>query len=301
MTEAALKTTTLMNQTPEIEKGRSLWEDAFNRLLKNKMAVIGLCYLIFQTLVAIFAPWLARFPYEETNLALGAVPPDWVHFFGTDDLGRDMFTRVIYGSRISLMVGILATAVSVLIGVLYGAVAGYVGGRTDDILMRILEILYSLPFIFFVIILMVLFGRNIYLLFVALGLIEWLTMARIVRGQVVSLKKVEYIDAARSMGVGHVKIILDHLIPNVLGTVIIYVTLTVPGVILEEAFLSFLGLGVQEPMSSWGTLISDGVAAMQTYPWMLIFPCVTLMLALLALNFLGDGLRDALDPRASKD
>jgi oligopeptide transport system permease protein len=265
------------------------------------MAVIGLCYLLFQTVVALLAPWLARFPFDETNLTLGAIPPDMVHFFGTDDLGRDMFTRVIYGSRISLMVGVLATAVSVVIGVLYGAISGYVGGRTDEVMMRVLEILYSLPFIFFVIILMVLFGRNIYLLFIALGLIEWLTMARIVRGQVVNLKKVEYIDAARSMGVGHFRIIADHLIPNVLGTVIIYVTLTVPGVILEEAFLSFLGLGVQEPMSSWGTLISDGVAAMQTYPWMLIFPCVTLMLTLLALNFLGDGLRDALDPRASKD
>lgn len=301
MTEIVLERERMADSKTQIEKGRSLWEDAFNRLLKNKMAVIGLCYLLFQTIVAIFAPWLARFPFDETNLALGAVPPDLVHFFGTDDLGRDLFTRVIYGSRISLMVGVLATAVSVVIGVLYGAISGYVGGRTDDVMMRILEILYSLPFIFFVIILMVLFGRNIYLLFVALGLIEWLTMARIVRGQVVGLKKVEYIDAARSMGVGHFRIIWDHLIPNVLGTVIIYVTLTVPGVILQEAFLSFLGLGVQEPMSSWGTLISDGVAAMQTYPWMLIFPCVTLMLTLLALNFLGDGLRDALDPRASKD
>ncbi len=301
MTETVLKRDALLDNAKDFEKGRSLWEDAFSRLLKNRMAVVGLLYLIFQTLVAIFAPWIARFNFEETDLILGAIPPDGVHFFGTDDLGRDMFTRVIYGSRISLMVGILATAVSVLIGVLYGAISGYVGGRTDNVMMRILEILYSLPFIFFVIILMVLFGRNIYLLFIALGLIEWLTMARIVRGQVVSLKKMEYIDAARSMGVSHFQIIIRHLIPNVLGTVIVYITLTVPGVILEEAFLSFLGLGVQEPMSSWGTLISDGVSAMQTYPWMLIFPCVTLMLTLLALNFLGDGLRDALDPRASKD
>lgn len=301
MTEMVLKAEGIRKKMGETEKGRSLWDDALVRLLKNKMAVIGLGYLLFQSLIAILAPWIAPFPFDETNLSLGAVAPDMVHYFGTDDLGRDMFTRVIYGSRISLMVGILATAVSVVIGVLYGAISGYTGGRTDDIMMRILEILYSLPFIFFVIILMVLFGRNIYLLFIALGLIEWLTMARIVRGQVVSLKKVEYIDAARSMGVSHFKIIINHIIPNVLGTVIIYVTLTVPGVILEEAFLSFLGLGVQEPMSSWGTLISDGVSAMQTYPWMLIFPCVTLMLTLLALNFLGDGLRDALDPRASKD
>jgi oligopeptide transport system permease protein len=301
MTEMVLKLKQGLTSMSEIEKGRSLWEDAFVRLLKNKMAVIGLCYLLFQTVIAILAPWISPFPFDDTNLSLGAVAPNMVHYFGTDDLGRDMFTRVIYGSRISLMVGILATIVSVIIGVVYGAVSGYVGGRTDDIMMRILEILFSLPFIFFVIILMVIFGRNIYLLFIALGLIQWLTMARIVRGQVVSLKKVEYIDAARSMGVSHSKIIANHIIPNVLGTVIIYVTLTVPGIILEEAFLSFLGLGVQEPMSSWGTLISDGVSAMQTYPWMLIFPCVTLMLTLLALNFLGDGLRDALDPRASKD
>lgn len=300
MTENVLVKSMVLKKE-DIEKGRSLWEDALARLLKNKMAVFGLAYIFLQTLVAIFAPYICPFPYDETNLALGAVAPDMVHWFGTDDLGRDMFTRVVYGSRISLMVGVLATAVSVVIGILYGAISGYVGGRTDDIMMRIIEILYSLPFIFFVIILMVLFGRNIYLLFVALGLIEWLTMARIVRGQIVSLKKVEFIDAARSMGVNHFKIITKHLIPNVLGTVIIYVTLTVPGVILQEAFLSFLGLGVQEPMSSWGTLISNGVSALETYPWMLIFPCVTLMLTLLALNFLGDGLRDALDPRASKD
>ncbi|MBI2602987.1 MAG: ABC transporter permease subunit [Deltaproteobacteria bacterium] len=285
----------------EAEKGRSLWQDAFQRLLKNKMAVIGFCYLIVQASLAVLAPWIASFPFEETDLLLGAVAPDSVHYFGTDALGRDMFTRVLHGARISLMVGILATAVSLAIGVLYGSISGYMGGRVDNIMMRLLEILYALPFTFFVIILMVLFGRNIYLLFIALGAIQWLTMARIVRGQVVSLKKMEYVDAARSMGVGHVRIIASHLIPNVLGTVIVYVTLTVPNVILEEAFLSFLGLGVQEPMASWGTLISDGVGAMQTYPWMLIIPCASLMLTLLALNFLGDGLRDALDPQASKD
>lgn len=301
MTQMVLEERIVVNAVRETEKGRSLWQDAFQRLLKNKLAVVGLCFLIFQASLAILAPWIASFPFEETDLILGAVAPDGIHFLGTDALGRDMFTRVIYGSRISLMVGILATAVSLVIGVLYGSISGYMGGRVDELMMRLLEVLYALPFTFFVIILMVLFGRNIYLLFIALGAIQWLTMARIVRGQVVSLKKMEYIDAARSMGVGHAKIIVAHLIPNVLGTVVVYVTLTVPSVILEEAFLSFLGLGVQEPMASWGTLIADGVGAMQTYPWMLIFPCVSLMLTLLALNFLGDGLRDALDPQASKD
>lgn len=290
-------------QSPEndIEHGTSLWEDAFRRLAKNKMALFGLIYLVIQSSFAILAPWISPFPYEETNLLLGPVPPDSIHYFGTDDLGRDMFTRLLYGARVSLMVGVLATSVSVFIGITYGAVSGYVGGRTDAFMMRFLEVLYSMPFTFFVIILMVLFGRNIYLMFIALGAVQWLTMARIVRGQVMSLKNMEYILAARAIGVSSPRIIARHIIPNVLGTVIVYSTLTIPTVILEEAFLSFLGLGVQEPMASWGTLISDGVGAMETYWWMLIFPCLTLMLTLIALNFVGDGLREALDPKASKD
>ena len=290
---------TVVDVTPE--KGRSLWQDTVSRFLKNKMAMIGLCYLMIQLLGAIFAPWLAPFSYEETNLILGAVPPDSTYIFGTDDLGRDIFTRVLYGSRMSITVGLVATTVSVIIGVSYGAVSGYFGGKVDNLMMRFLEILYAMPFIFFVIILMVLFGRNIILMFVALGAVQWLTMARIVRGQVITLKKMEFIEAARSIGVSKRKIIFKHLIPNSLGPVIIYTTLTVPAVILEEAFLSFLGLGVQEPMSSWGTLISDGVGAMEVYPWMLVYPCLTLMATLLALNFVGDGLREALDPKASKD
>jgi oligopeptide transport system permease protein len=284
-----------------VEQGRSLWQDALARLMKNKMAIVGLIYLAIQFAAAIFAPWIAPFSYEDTDLLLGAVPPDATHWFGTDDLGRDIFTRVLYGSRMSLAVGVVATTVSVVIGVSYGAVSGYLGGKVDNIMMRMLEVLYAMPFIFFVIILMVMFGRNIILMFVALGAISWLTMARIVRGQIISLKKMEYIEAARSIGVSKRKIIFKHLVPNSLGPVIIYTTLTVPAVILEEAFLSFLGLGVQEPMSSWGTLISDGVGAMEIYPWMLIYPCLTLMATLLALNFVGDGLREALDPKASKD
>lgn len=304
MTELAVEAGEKMASQKEStleETGISLWQDAFRKLRKNKMALTGLIYLIFTILAAIFAPLLAPFPYDETDLMLGAVAPDSVHWLGTDDLGRDMFTRILYGSRVSLAVGVLATIVSMIIGVTYGALSGYVGGRLDGLMMRGLEVLYAMPFTFFVIILMVIFGRNIYLMFIALGAIQWLPMARIVRGQVVSLKNMEYIEAARSIGVNHWKIIFNHIIPNTMGPVIIYVTLTVPVVILEEAFLSFLGLGVQEPMSSWGTLISGGVGAMEPYPWMIIYPCLTLMLTLLALNFLGDGLREALDPKASKD
>lgn len=301
MTEIAVDKVMTFKKTKNSDKGRSLWQDALHRLLKNKMAVIGFSYLVFQTLVAVFAPFIAPHDYSSINLMYGAQPPSFEHFFGTDMLGRDLFTRVIYGSRISLMVGVLATSVSIIVGVFYGAISGYIGGRLDNLMMRFVEVLYALPFMFFVIILMVFFGRDIYLLFIALGLIQWLTMARVVRGQVISLKNKEYIDAARTMGVSDLKIITKHIIPNVIGPITILATLTVPGVILEEAFLSFLGLGVQEPMSSWGTLISDGANAVESYPWMLIYPCITLMLTLLALNFFGDGLRDALDPKSSKD
>jgi oligopeptide transport system permease protein len=284
-----------------LEAGVSLWADAWRRLAKNKLALIGFVYLLVVAFVAIFAPWIAPFSYEDTDLILGAVPPDSVHWLGTDDLGRDMFTRIIFGARISLMVGVLSTLVSVVIGVVYGAVAGYVGGRVDSMMMRTVDILYSLPYVILVIVILVVFGRSIYNLFIALGAIQWLTMSRIVRGQVMSLKKMEFVEAARAMGVRTPAIIFRHLIPNSMGPVIVFSTLTVPAVILEEAFLSFLGLGVQPPLSSWGTLISDGVKGMETYPWMLIYPCLTLMFTLLALNFLGDGLGDALDPKASKD
>lgn len=283
------------------EKGHSLWNDAWHRLLKNKMAVFGLLYLGLLAAICVFLPLLANFDYANTDLLLGATPPSAQFWMGTDELGRDLFARLLYGSRISLAIGILATAVSVVIGTVYGAVAGYLGGKIDGFMMRVIDTLYALPFIFLVIILMVLFGRNIYLMFIALGSIQWLTMARIVRGQVVSLRNAEFVESAISIGLSTGAILRRHIIPNVLGPVIVYTTLTIPGVILEEAFLSFLGLGVQEPMSSWGTLISDGVSAMDSFPWLLIFPCATLVLTLMALNFLGDGLRDALDPRASKD
>ena len=285
----------------ELEEGHSLWEDALARLLKNKASVVGAIVLLIIALISILTPWIAPYSYDAQNLGIGATPPSGAHWLGTDDLGRDLLTRLMYGGRISLMVGFCATAVSLLIGVLYGAIAGYVGGRVDALLMRIVDIMYALPFIIFVILLMVVFGRNLVLLFAAIGAVEWLTMSRIVRAQVMSLRKQEYIEASIAMGISNRQIITKHLIPNVLGPIIVYTTLTIPSIMLFEAFLSFLGLGVQPPMSSWGLLISDGVRSMEEFPWLLIFPGLMLSLTLFSLNFLGDGLRDALDPKASKD
>jgi oligopeptide transport system permease protein len=284
-----------------IESGTSLWEDAWNRLQQNKLAMFGLYVVSFMIIIALITPWVAPYSYFEQDLDMGATPPSPAHWLGTDTLGRDLLTRVMYGSRVSLMVGFLATAVALTIGVLWGTVSGYFGGRVDAFMMRTVDILYALPFTIFIILLMVVFGRNILLLFMAIGAVEWLTMARIVRGQVLSIRQQEYIDAALTMGLPKRQIMLRHVIPNTLGTIIIYVTLTIPNVILLESFLSFLGLGVQPPQSSWGLLISYGVETMEEYPWLLIFPAVVLSVTLFSLNFLGDGLRDALDPKASRD
>ena len=285
----------------ELESGHSLWEDAWYRLRKNKMAVLGGIFILLLALISFATPFIAPDSYKHQNLDLGATPPSSAHWFGTDALGRDLLARVLYGGCISLSVGVAATVVSVVIGVLYGTISGYVGGRLDVILMRIVDILYSLPFVMFVILLMVIFGRNIILLFMAIGAVEWLDMARIVRGQVQSLRRQEFIEAAHALGLRKRRIILRHMIPNVLGIVIIYSTLVVPSVMLLEAFLSFLGFGVQPPMSSWGTLINEGAKSMEEFPWLLIFPGLFFSATLFSLNFLGDGLRDALDVRASKD
>ena len=285
----------------QAEKGSSLWRDAWHRLQKNKMALLGLVVMVAMCIIALLTPWITVYGYEEQNLLLGASPPSAAHWLGTDTLGRDLLTRILYGSRISLAVGFIATAVALLIGVIYGTVAGYMGGRIDAAMMRLVDILYALPFMIFIILLMVIFGRNILLLFLAIGAVEWLTMARIVRGQVQSLRQQEFVEAAVSIGLGPWAIIRRHLIPNTLGPVIVYTTLTIPSVMLLESFLSFLGLGIQPPQSSWGLLISYGVETMEEYPWLLIFPGLALSLTLFALNFLGDGLRDALDPRAAKD
>lgn len=283
------------------EQGRSLWQDAFHRLSHNYLAMLGLIVLVVMAILALFTPWIAPYPYEAQNLSLGATPPSPEHWLGTDIFGRDQFTRILYGSRISLMVGLVATGVALVIGVLWGTIAGYLGGRVDAVMMRIVDVLYALPFTIFIILLMVVFGRSMLLLFLAIGAVEWLTMARIVRGQVLSLKQQEFVEAAVSMGFSRWRIMLKHVIPNILGPIIVYTTLTIPSVILLESFLSFLGLGIQPPQSSWGSLISYGVETMEEYPWLLIYPALTLSVTLFALNFLGDGLRDALDPRSSKD
>ncbi len=287
--------------TEQNDQASSLWQDAWLRLKKNKLALFGLGILSVMIIIALLTPWIAPYGYEEQDLMLGAAPPSPEHWLGTDVLGRDMLTRIMYGGRVSLMVGFIATGVALLIGVVYGAVAGYAGGRVDAAMMRLVDILYALPFMIFIILLMVIFGRNILLLFFAIGAVEWLTMARIVRGQVLTLRRQEFIEAAISIGLSPWTIIHRHIIPNTLGPVIVYTTLTIPSVMLLEAFLSFLGLGIQPPQSSWGLLISYGVETMEEYPWLLIYPGLTLSISLFALNFLGDGLRDALDPRASKD
>lgn len=283
------------------EQGTSLWKDAWHRLQKNKMAVASFVTVTVLMLLCFIGPVFLRTSYETTNLALGATPPSAQNWLGTDPLGRDLFARLLYGGRISLTVGLAATGVSLIIGVLYGAMAGYFGGKLDALMMRLVDIMYAIPFAVFVILLMVLFGRKFVLLFVAIGAVEWLTMARIVRGQILSLKKQEFIEAAIALGLRKRRIILRHLIPNALGPIIVYTTLTIPAVMMLEAFLSFLGLGVPPPMSSWGVLIKEGAEVMEIYPWLLIFPGTMFALTLFSLNFLGDGLRDALDVRTSKD
>jgi oligopeptide transport system permease protein len=317
----------------EIVKGTSLWKDAGRRLLKNKLAVFGIIVLAIMALSVIFGPSVIYLAtgftpdYIPSDIGNGqfvkSFPPSLQHPFGTDDAGRDLLARVLQGGRISLMVGIISTFVSLIVGVSYGAVAAYFGGRIDNLMMRIVDIIYSIPYILIVIVLLMVFGganmprwitsisefiagpgsqgiSQIFLLFTALGLVSWLTMARVVRGQVLSLKNQEFVLAARATGVSTVAIIFRHLVPNTLGPVIVYATLTIPSVMLTEAFLSFLGIGVQAPYASWGSLCADGIKNISIFPWQLIFPGVTMALTLFSLNFLGDGLRDALDPQTRK-
>lgn len=284
-----------------MSQGSSLWSDAWRRLLANKAAVAGGIILLILIFLAIFAPWIAPHSYSYQNLELGAQPPSGNFLLGTDTLGRDLFSRILYGARVSLLVGFVATGVALVIGVSWGIIAGYFGGRIDSVMMRIVDVLYGLPFIIFIILLMVIFGRNIWLLFGAIGAVEWLTMARIVRGQVLTIKNQEYVLAAQAMGVTNIQMFRKHIFPNILGPIAVYATLTIPQVMLLEAFLSFLGLGIQPPMSSWGTLIRYGVESMEEYSWLLIYPGLTFTITLFALNFFGDGLRDALDPKISAD
>lgn len=288
----------------EAEPSSSFWQDARHRLWKNRLAVFGLVVVVLLVLTSVIAaifPGLTGFRYDQQDLVLGPAPPSHAHWLGTDPLGRDLLARLLYGSGISMAVGLCATVVSLTIGVAYGAIAGFAGGKLDTVMMRIVDILYALPFTIFVILLTVFFGQNIILLFIAIGAVEWLTMARIVRGQVMSVKKQEFVEAAHALGLRRRRIIFRHIVPNLLGPIIVYATLTMPEVILLESFISFLGLGVQPPQSSWGLLIKEGAAVMEEYPWLLIYPAATMALTLFSLNFLGDGLRDALDVRGSKD
>jgi oligopeptide transport system permease protein len=280
-------------------EGRSLGKDALRRLLRNRAAAVSIVVLTVLVLAAILGPSLIPNGYEDPDWAAFRVAPtlDGGHFFGTDANGRDLLARTLFGTRVSLTVALVATFVSVVIGVLYGAVSGYFGGRTDAVMMRFVDIMYALPYILFVILLMVIFGRNVYLLFAAIGALEWLTMARIVRGQTLSLKHREFIEAARASGQRPFKIILRHIVPNLIGPVVIYAALTVPEIIATESFLSYLGFGVQEPLTSLGTLIADGTNEMETAPWLMAFPAIFLVALLMSLLFIGDGLRDAFDPK----
>jgi oligopeptide transport system permease protein len=279
-------------------KGRSLWDDARRRLLRNKAAVASMIVLGLLIVLAIVGPSLVPFHFDEIRKNDVWAPPGTAgHLLGADSLGRDLLARLLMGLGVSMAIGLVATLVSLVIGVIWGATAGYLGGRTDEVMMRIVDTLYSLPFIFFVILLMVTFGRNIFLIFVAIGAVEWLTMSRIVRGQTLSLKQKEFVEAARAAGLSQGAIIARHIVPNLLGPVVVYVTLTIPAVIIAESFLSFLGLGVQPPMASLGTLISAGAQDMELAPWLLIFPSLVMIVTLMCFNFIGDGLRDAIDPK----
>ncbi len=319
-----------MAENAEIVKSASLWSDAWKRLLKNKLAVFGLVVLAIIAILVLVGPpvfyWATGFTADgipdDGNL-IKSFPPSLQHPMGTDEAGRDMFARVLQGGRISLMVGVISTFVSLIVGVSYGAIAGYLGGRIDNLMMRIVDMIYAIPYILIVIVLLSVFGgqntpgwvqflsekfggagnqglSQIFMLFFALGLVSWLTMARVVRGQILSLKNQEFVLAAKATGVSTFGIIFRHLVPNALGPVIVYATLTVPSVMLTEAFLSYLGLGVQAPFASWGSLASDGIKNIAIFPWQLIFPGMTMALTLFSLNFLGDGLRDALDPQTRK-
>ncbi len=289
---------TLAVDIPAPIKGRSLWDDARRRLLRNRAAVASMIVLGLLVVAAVVGPSLTPYAYDKVNKADVWMPPlTHGHLLGSDALGRDLLARLLTGLRVSLAIGLVATLVSLVIGVAWGATAGYIGGKLDEAMMRFVDVLYSLPFIFFVILLMVTFGSNIVLIFVAIGAVEWLTMSRIVRGQTLTLKHKEFVEAARAAGLGRGAIIARHIVPNLLGPVVVYVTLTIPAVILAESFLSFLGLGVQPPMASLGTLVAGGASDMELAPWLLVFPSAVIVVTLMCFNFIGDGLRDAIDPK----
>lgn len=278
----------------------SYWQDVWRRLKSNKLAMTGLIFVIFITLLAIFGPLMSKYNYYSQNLTMSNLPPSASHWFGTDKFGRDMFIRILYGARISLTVGYSASILNILIGILYGGISGYFGGKIDNIMMRIVDILYSIPMTIYVILFMVVFGAGLKSIIIALAVAFWLTMARIVRGEIMSLKQQEFVLAAKTLGASSFRIILKHLIPNCMGPIIVTLTLSVPDAIFTESFLSFIGLGVSAPMASWGTLASDALDGFQLYPLQLFFPSLAICLTMLAFNLLGDGLRDSLDPKMKK-
>ena len=285
--------------TAGVVSGPSLgyWQDAWLRLKKDKAAMLGLIFILALLLFAIIGPVFSSYSYEDQNFMQANLAPSAEHWFGTDSLGRDLFVRVLYGARISLSIGIVASLINLVIGVIYGGISGYAGGRTDRIMMNIVDILYSVPTLLYVILLMVVFKPGLMNIFVALGISYWLQMARIVRGEVLKLKEQEFVLAAKSMGAGSSRILVKHLIPNAVGAIIVSLSMSIPDAIFTEAFLSFIGLGVSAPMASWGVLASDGVNSIRVFPFQLFFPALAISLTMLAFNFLSDGLRDALDPK----
>ena len=286
-------------QTAALSGGRSLWSDARRRFFRNKAAVISLCVLIIICLACVIGPWVLPHAFDSADWDAMSIPPSMAnsHFWGTDDAGRDLLVRCMVGGRISLTVGVLATISSVTLGILWGAIAGFVGGKVDAFMMRIVDMMYAIPYLLIAILLVTILGREFYLVVLTITVFSWMDMARVVRGQTLSLRSREYVEAARAIGVSTPSIIFRHIVPNLLGVVVIYTTVTVPGVILTESALSFLGLGIQEPMTSWGVLIYDGAKTMEASPWILLFPAALLSTTLYCFNFIGDGLRDALDPK----
>ena len=287
------------NEIEALVQGRSLWSDARLRLMRNKAALISLGLLLFVSLACIAGPWLLPHAFDSADWDAMSAAPSWknAHFWGTDDAGRDLLVRCLVGGRVSLTVGLLATLASVSLGIVWGATAGFIGGKVDALMMRIVDMMYAIPYLLIAILLVTILGREFYLVVLTITVFSWMDMARVVRGQTLSLRSMEYVEAARAMGVSTTRIIFRHIVPNLLGVVVIYTTVTVPGVILTESVLSFLGLGIQEPMTSWGVLIQDGAKAMEVTPWILLFPAGLLSVTLYCFNFIGDGLRDALDPK----
>jgi oligopeptide transport system permease protein len=284
---------------PAAEPERSPWRDALQRFRRNKAAVTSLAFLVFVTCLCVIGPWLLPHAYDNTDWDALKLPPTLLnsHWWGTDESGRDLLVRCLVGGRISLMVGILTTLTSIALGVVWGATAGYLGGAVDQVMMRIVDIMYAVPYLLIAILLVTVLGRDFYLVVLAITAFSWMDTARLVRGQTLSLRKMEFVEAARAMGVSTPRIVIEHIVPNLLGLVLVYATVTVPSVILTESVLSFLGLGIQEPMTSWGVLIHDGAQMLDSAPWLLIFPAAMLSLTLYSFNYLGDGLRDALDPK----